>query len=267
VDQYANLLVADGVNRILYFAPQIAVVNAANYIVGRPLAPGTFAALFPSISTNVIANGTQNNSGTFPLATTLADTQVLVNGTAAPLFYVSPGQINVPLSLSLPTTGTVNLQAVRQSTGQIYGAAEVPLASASPGLFSADASGSGEIVALNQDNTRNSPSNPIPRGQVLQIYATGQGPVSNPPADGTASTGQVPTAATPEVILGTTFVPSSNVQYSGLAPDLIGVWLINVQIPMTATTGTAVPIQVFMNSIPSNNPAAPTKVATTVSIK
>lgn len=254
-------------NRILYFAPQIAVVNAANYIVGRPLAPGTSAALFPSVGTNAIANGTQNNSGTFPLATTLADTQVLVNGAAVPLFYVSPGQINVPLSLSLPTSGTFDLQAVRQSTGQIYGAAEVPLASASPGLFSADASGNGEIVALNQDGTRNSPSNPIPAGQVLQIYATGQGPVSSPPADGTASTGQVPTAATPEVILGTTFVPSSNVQYSGLAPALIGVWQINVQIPMTATTGSAVPIQVFMNSIPSNNPAAPTQVATTVSIK
>lgn len=267
VDQYANLLVADAVNRILYFAPQIAVVNAANYIVGRPLAPGTFAALFPSVATNVIANGTQNNSGTYPLATTLADTQVLVNGAAAPLFYVSPGQINVPLSLSLPASGTFDLQAVRQSTGQIYGAAEVPLASASPGLFSADASGSGEIVALNPDGTRNSPSNPIPAGQVLQIYATGQGPVSNPPADGTVSTGQVPTGATPEVILGTTFVPPSNVQYSGLAPGLIGVWLISVQIPTTATTGSAVPIQVFLNSIPSNNPAAPNQVATTVSIK
>jgi uncharacterized protein (TIGR03437 family) len=267
VDQYDNLLVADGINRLLYFAPQIAVVNAANYIAGRPLAPGAFAALFPAIDTNVIANGTQNNSGSFPLATTLADTQVLVNGTAAPLFYVSPGQINIPLSLNLPTSGTVDLEVVRQSTGQIYGGAEVPLASASPGLFTVDATGSGEIVALNQDNTPNSSTNPIPRGQVLQIYGTGQGPVSNPPADGTASTGQVPTAATPEVIIGTTFVPSSNVQYSGLAPGLIGLWLIDVQIPMTATTGSAVPIQVFMNSIPSNNPAAPTQVATTVSIK
>ena len=169
VDQSSNLLVADAVNRILYFAPQIAVVNAANYIVGRPLAPGTFAALFPSVSTNAIANGTQNNSGTFPLATTLADTQVLVNGAAVPLFYVSPGQINVPLSLSLPTSGTFDLQAVRQSTGQIYGAAEVPLASASPGLFSADASGTGEIVALNQDGTRNSPSNPIPVGRYCRF--------------------------------------------------------------------------------------------------
>lgn len=267
VDQYANLLVADGINRLLYFAPQVAVVNAANYIVGRPLAPGAFAALFPSVSTNVIAGGTANNPGTFPLPTTLADTQVLINGTPAPLFYVSPGQINVPLSLNLPTSGMADLEVVSQSTGQIYGAAEVPLASASPGLFTVDATGTGEIIALNQDNTQNSASNPIPRGQVLQIYGTGQGPVANPPADGTASTGQAPTAATPEVIIGTTFVPNANVQYSGLAPGLVGVWQIDVLIPMTATTGNTVPIQVFMNSIPSNNPAAPSQIATTVAIK
>ena len=266
VDQYSNLLVADGINRLLYFAPQIAAVNGANYIVGRALAPGAFTALFPSVTTNPIANGTQTNSG-LPLPTTLADTQVLINGTAAPLFYVSPGQINLPLALSLPPSGTINLQVVRQSTGQIYGSAEVPLTAASPGLFTVDSTGSGDVAALNQDNTLNSPSNPIPRGQVIQIFGTGQGPVANPPADGTASTGPVPTAQTPQVIIGTTFVPSSNIQYSGLAPYLVGLWQINVQIPTTATTGNAVPIQVFMDSIPSNNPAALTQVATTISIK
>jgi uncharacterized protein (TIGR03437 family) len=192
---------------------------------------------------------------------------VLINGTAAPLFYVSPGQINLPLALSLPPSGTINLQVVRQSTGQIYGSAEVPLTAASPGLFTVDSTGSGDVAALNQDNTLNSPSNPIPRGQVIQIFGTGQGPVANPPADGTASTGPVPTAQTPQVIIGTTFVPSSNIQYSGLAPYLVGLWQINVQIPTTATTGNAVPIQVFMDSIPSNNPAALTQVATTISIK
>ncbi|MGA2711818.1 MAG: hypothetical protein ABSG41_01835 [Bryobacteraceae bacterium] len=267
VDQYDNLLVADGINRLLYFAPQIAVVNAANYIVGRPLAPGAFAALFPSVNTNPIANGTESNPGTFPLPTTLADTQVLVNGAPSALFYVSPGQINVPLSLSLPTSGTVDLQVIRQSTGQVYGGAELPLAAASPGLFTVNSTGSGPVAALNQDSTQNSSSNPIPRGQTIQIYATGQGPVSNPPPDGTPSTGQVPTAATPQVIIGTTFVPSSSIQYSGLAPNLVGLWQINVQIPMTATTGNAVPIQVFMDSIPSNNPASLTQVAPTISIK
>ncbi len=267
VDEFNNLLVADGINRVLFFAPQLAVVNAANYIVGRALAPGTFAAVFPQVSTNSIANGT-GSATTFPLPPVLADTQVIVNGTPSALFYVSAGQINLPLSLSLPTTGTVDLQVIRQSTGQIYGGAEVPMATASPGLFTVGGTGTGQAVSLNAvDNTVNSPTNAVARGQYLTLYATGQGPVSNAPPDGEPATGPVPTALNPQVLLGGVYVPSSSIQYSGLAPYLVGVWQINIQIPATAQTGNYVPIQVVMNSIPSSNPANPAQIATTVSIK
>jgi uncharacterized protein (TIGR03437 family) len=269
VDQFSNLLVADGINRILYFAPQVAPVNAANYITGRPLAPGAFAAIFPSVTTNSIANG---NAGVtqFPLPTVLADTQVLINGNPIGMFFVSTGQINVPLPLELPTGGTVDLQVIRQSTGQIYGGAEVPMAPASPALFTNGGTGTGEVAALNQDNSVNSPTNPIARGQVIQLFGTGQGQVVNPPPDNMPSTGQVSTTATPQVLIGgsgSTYIPASNILYSGLAPSLIGVWQINVTIPSTATTGSYVPIRVFMDSTPSDNPAVPGQVATTISIK
>ena len=42
LDSYANLLVADGINRVLYFAPQVNVVSAANYS-SRPLTAGSIA--------------------------------------------------------------------------------------------------------------------------------------------------------------------------------------------------------------------------------
>jgi uncharacterized protein (TIGR03437 family) len=230
------------------------------------LAPGTFAAIFPSVSSNPIANGTQNVTA-FPLPTVLSDTQVIINGTPAPLFFVSPGQINLPLSLNLPTAGTVDLEVIRQSTGQVYGGAELDLATASPALFTNGGTGTGQVAALNQDNSVNSPTNPLARGQVIQLFGTGQGLVSNAPPDGMPSTGLSPSTATPQVLIGSTFVPPANVQYSGLAPDLIGIWQINVLIPLTATAGNYVPIQVFMNSIPSNNPANPAEVSTTLSIK
>lgn len=265
-DQYNNLLVCDGINRVLYFAPQVAAVNAANYLSGRPLAPGAFAAIFPSVSTNSIANGTAAESG-FPLPTVLADTQVLINGTASALFFVSKGQINVPLPLSLPSSGTVNLEVVRQSTGQIYGGAELSLASASPALFTISGTGSGEVAALNQDNTVNSASNPVARGQIIQLFGTGQGPVANAPPDGTPATGPTPTAVLPQVILGNDYVPAANIAYSGLAPYEVGVWQINVMIPTTTVPGSSVPIQIIMNSIPSGNPANPSQIATTLAIK
>ncbi len=124
-DTYNNLVVADGVNRILYFAPALGAVNAANYIVGRALAPGALTSIFPAVSTNVLATGTANNNGTFPLPTTLAGTEVIVNGTPSALLYVSPGQINLPLPMSLPTGGTVDVRVVAQATGQIFGGAEL----------------------------------------------------------------------------------------------------------------------------------------------
>ncbi len=267
VDSFNNLLVTDGINRVLYFAPALAAVNAANYLSGRALAPGTFAAVFPSISTNVIAAGT-GSAGSFPLPTTLADTQVVVNGTASPLFFVSSGQINLPLSMSLPTGGTVDVQVLRQSTGQVYGMMELPLNTASPALFTVSGSGSGEAAAVNVvDNTINSAKNPVARGQYVTIFATGQGFVTNAPPDGQAATGAVPTANLPQILLAGAFIPESGIQYSGLAPYLAGVWQINFQIPATAPTGAAVPLKVLMNSIPSDNPLSSGQIAVTLAIK
>lgn len=269
VDSFSNLLVADGINRLLYYAPQVAIVNAANYIPGRPLAPGTIAAIFPSISTNIIAGGTASApSGVFPLPTTLANTQVVVNNKASSLFYVSPGQINLPLSMSLPSAGTVDLQVVQPATGQIYGAAEVDLSSASPGLFTTTGTGSGEVAAINvADGTINSTTNPVARGAYITLYGTGQGFVANAPADGTAGTGPIPTALDPQILLGGAFLPASDIQYSGLAPYLVGVWQINFQIPMATVPGNAVPVIVLMNSIPSDNPSVPGQIAATIAVK
>lgn len=269
VDSYNNLLVADGVNRVLYFAPGLGIVNAANFISGRALAPGTFASVFPSPSSNILASGTATASA-LPLPTTLSDAQVLVNNTPASLFFVSPGQINFPLSLALPTAGSVDVQVVSQSTGQVFGAAEVPLNTASPGLFT-NASGSGEVASVNEDGSYNAPNAPITRGHIISLYGTGQGPVPNPPDEGFAATGLTPTVAHPQILLGPAAtaitVPDANIQYSGLAPTLVGVWQINFTVPTNAPSGSAVPIKVLMNSIPSDNPSVPGQIAATISIK
>ncbi len=271
VDQYNNLLVADGIDRLLYYVPQVNVVNAANFLAGRALAPGAWAALFPTVSTNPIAPGAQPQTAAPPYPATLGDTQVLINGTASPLYYVAQGQINTPLSLNLPSGGTVNVEVVRQSTGQIFGAAELALASASPALFT-DGGGTGQVAAINAvDGSVNSASNPVVRGQYIELYGTGQGFVPGGPADGQPSTGQVPTPATPQILLGSSpsnaFVPVANITYSGLAPTLVDVWQINFQVPTTAQAGTSVPVTVFMNNIPSGNPNNPTQIVTTLSIK
>ncbi|MDQ1469241.1 MAG: hypothetical protein QOJ99_721 [Bryobacterales bacterium] len=271
VDTYGNLLVGDGDNRVLYFGPQLDVVNAATYST-RPLAAGTIAAVFPHANAgqpvaNVIANGT-GSALAAPLPTALSDTQLLVNGTPAPLFFVSPGQINTVFSNSLPTGGTADLLAIRPSTGQIYGGAEVQLNSASPGFFTSNQAGTGQIIAANvADNSLNSSLNPVVRGQYITLYGTGVGQVPNAPVDGAAPTGPLPAASIPQVLIGNakTFLPDANIQYSGLNPTLVGVWQLNILIPQDAPTGS-VAIKVFMNSIASIDPSSGT-ATTTIAIK
>jgi uncharacterized protein (TIGR03437 family) len=260
VDLFNNLLVTDGINRLLYFTPQVSFQNAANYS-SRPLAAGTIAALYPTVTTGSIAEGTATApANQFPLPIMLSDTQVTVNGTAVPLYFVSPAQDNIILPQGLPTAGTANLLVVRPSTGQILGAAEIPLQTTSPALFTLDASGSGQLLGVNfQDGTTNSGTHPVVRGQYIILYGTGVGPVPNPPLDGAAATGQS-ASDFPQVYIassgGTTanpldpFIPCT-VTYSGLAPGFAGLWQINVLIPQNAQSGTAVVLKLFEKDIPN----------------
>jgi uncharacterized protein (TIGR03437 family) len=214
----------------------------------------------------LIANGADAATA-YPLPTVLADTEVLINNNVVPLLYVSPGQINLPLSLSVPNGGTVDLQVVRLSTGQVYGGAELSLNSASPALFTIGGSGTGQVAALNEDNTINSATNPALRWHVITLFGTGQGAVTGAPPDGQAATGPVSSVSRPQVLIGSAYVPDANVQYSGLAPFESGVWQINVLIPATASAGNNVALNVLMNSIPSYNLAVPTQILTTIGIK
>jgi uncharacterized protein (TIGR03437 family) len=269
-DSYSNLLVCDSVNRVLYFAPQVALVSAASFSP-RALTPGMLASVFPaSGSTNILSSGTGANGSAFPLPTTLADTQVLVNGTPAPLFFVSPGQINFQLSNSLTGGGTADLQVVRPSTGQVYGGQEIQLASADPALFTANGTGGGQVAALNfPDYSVNNSSNPIARGQTIILYGTGVGPIPNAPPDGQPASGALSSPNPPQILLGATataFVPASNVGFSGIS-SLVGVWQINLTIPSDAPTGSSVPIKIFQSSISSIDPSQTGIANTTIAIK
>jgi uncharacterized protein (TIGR03437 family) len=174
------------------------------------------------------------------------------------------------MPMALPSGGSVNLQIIRPSTGQIYGAAEIPMALASPALFVLGGQQSGPVAALNQNNTLNSPSNPAAPGTVIQLFGTGEGFVTGAPPEGQASTGLLPTSVTPVILLGASGskieVPAGNVQYSGIAPDEVGLWQINVLIPSNAPTGT-VPISLLMQDISSGNNTSPTEVVTTIAIQ
>ncbi|MDX2043271.1 MAG: kelch repeat-containing protein [Acidobacteriota bacterium] len=119
--------------------PNLASVSAASFVTDQ-LAPEAVVAAFGSN----LAASTQIASG-LPLPTELAGVSVRVKDfagveRAAPLFFVSPTQINYQIPL-----GTMNGAAtIMVSSGSI---GIVEIFNVSPGLFSADASGAGLAAA------------------------------------------------------------------------------------------------------------------------
>ena len=67
-----------------------------------------------------------------------------------------------------------------------------PVAPSSPGLFTADSTGHGQAAGLNQDGTANSATNPAHVGDVIVLYATGEGQTSPAGIDGQPASAPAP---------------------------------------------------------------------------
>jgi uncharacterized protein (TIGR03437 family) len=234
-DQWGDLFMADGVHRVVIYYPGLGPINAANFLYANIMAPGMIAAMFTQGNQDQFG-GQATNAPSVPLPTQLNGVQVLFNGSPVPLFYADPNQINFQIPMNAPQSGLQDIQVVDVATGRTLGDTTVAMTQSVPGIFTQAGNGIGAAAVLNQDNTVNSQTNAAAQGTVIQIFGTGQGFVTGAPADGTASNGQVPTQFKPIFIMGTAPVPDENIQYSGLAPGLVGVWQINVKIPDTVIT-------------------------------
>lgn len=205
--------------------PSISTVaNAASYsqnavapgeqvvIFGSSLGPGTPQGLPLDASGNVAT----------ALPTALAGTQVLFDGVASPMIFAAAGQLKavVPFGVSAPTA----LMQV-QYQNLLSSPYPVTVAPAAIGIFSADASGAGQAIALNQDGGNNSPDNPAAPGSVVTLQATGAA----------VAPGSLPQ---PAPVLAFIDGQAAEVLYSGAAPGLIqGVIQVSLRIPAAAQAG------------------------------
>jgi uncharacterized protein (TIGR03437 family) len=260
VDANSNLIMSDISNRIAFYYQAQSSINGANY-QNTNLAPGMIAATFAQggrFADDVLVASTSK------LPTELGDIQLLINDVPAPLFFVSPNQINYQVPWNTPENTDVDITIVRKSTGQVLASSNSRTASVSPGFFTATSNGRGQISALNQDNSVNSITNPISRGQVIQLYGTGLGQVTNRPADGEASPSSPLAigASNPDVFLNGRQVPASDILFSGLAPGFVGLWQLNVKIPDFVAPGNSVSVLVQLRSVPSQS-----QLGTTIAVK
>jgi len=221
------------------------VVNAASYAAGG-VAPGSIASAYGSylLTSSAAAGGV-------PLPVSLASFKMQFNGEfAAPLYYVSGGQVNLQVPWELQGQSQTTLTAALN--GQTGPSQTVPLTPVSPGIFSINAQGTGQGAILDSSYKLVDASNPAtPGSTAILIYCTGLGPVSNQPASGAASPGD-PLAETPTFPTVTIGGAPAQVLFSGLAPGFVGEYQVNAIVPAGSATGAAVPVTISMGGITSN---------------
>jgi uncharacterized protein (TIGR03437 family) len=222
-----------------------AMVHAFNPQVGGPLAPGTIIAIYGANLASQISQPTS-----IPLATALNGTSVIIGGRPAPLFYVSPGQINVQVPFELDPSK--QYQVVVSANGAIATPQSIQLTPAVPGLA---AFGDGTLIAQHPDGTLVSQTSPAQQGEYLVMYLLGMG-LTNTTVPSGASSPANPLAlpmVTPVLTLGGTPVP---IAFAGLTPGLVGLYQINMQVPQNAPAGNQL-LVVSQDGVVSNTTILP----------
>jgi uncharacterized protein (TIGR03437 family) len=199
--------------------PPNGVVDAASFVPGRGVAPGSWIAIFGS---NLALQTQTNVAQNFPVS--LGPVSVSFDTATASLpghlSFVTPGQVNVQVPWELQGQSSAFIKdTVQDSAGNLY---TLPIAPYSPGIFA---------ITDENGNVVNA-ANPAIQGHNITIYCNGLGPVSNQPSSGdpAPSNPLARTIATPTVSIGGMNAPDL---FSGLTPTAVGLYQINTTVPMT----------------------------------
>src|ERR1051325_1187802 len=251
---FTTLLILCSAEAPLPAAPIISdggIVNAASYAL-----PGSFPASAGSIAT-IFGTGLASfplAASTLPLPFVLGATSVMVGSKPAPLFYVSPTQINFQMPSQPCCSDLIWPVIVTVGTAQSTDVS-LTVPAFGPAIFSVNASGSGQgavlianagVFAAPTGSISGVQSRPAQRGELITIFCTGLGPVTNQPDDGFPALAD-PISQTlniPSVIIGTTNVVAD---FAGLAPGFVGLYQVSVRVPTSAPTGNGVPVRVTLD--------------------
>lgn len=201
-----------------FVAPN-GVVNAASFSPG--ITGGGIGTLFGAS----LAAGASAQAS-LPLPDELAGVRVTVGGRPASLLFVSDRQINFVAPAGLPE-GETEVVVRAGSPAESSEPVRVPVLRFQPGIFVQPDGGAAAIR----------------RGEFLEIYATGLGPLQ--PSQ--ANIFLEETAFRPRVLIGGR---EAEVLFSGIAPGFPGLNQVNVRIP--AGLAGEQTIQIIQNGVPGN---------------
>ncbi len=207
-----------------------SLANGASF--RQAFAPGMVLTIFGSN----LADATWIAPGV-PLALQADGVSVTIGTVSAPLYYVSPGQLNVQIPYETPVNQPVTLTLTNNGHSATT---TLTVASAAPGLFT-DASGA--IV----------PASTVARGAIVTLYLTGAGAVSPVIATGAAPAAGTPAAQLPAPLQATTVSiggVNATVAFVGIPTALVGVTQVNLRVSTSTPLGTQ-PVVVTVGGIAS----------------
>lgn len=219
--------------------PVVGSVTSAATTTLRTVAPGEIVSVYGSS----LATFVSDLSGFFQptaLPTGLNGVSVTVAGIKAPLYYVSPLQVNaqIPLEVASGQQPVVVTTAGGSST-----ALNFAVANAAPAIFVDQGSGLAAIIK-NNDGSLITSGNPATAGDILLIYSTGLGQTT--PTLRTGSL-QSPTGGsfnnTVDVAV-TIGGQTARVIYSIASPGFAGLYQTAVVVPSGVTGTSAVLLRV-----------------------
>jgi uncharacterized protein (TIGR03437 family) len=222
-----------------------AVTNAANYTRG-PVAAGEMVVIFgSSMGPSPLVTLQLDQSGR--LTNTLSGVQVFFNGIASPLIYVSASQIAGMVPYAVGGMPSTSVQVSYQ--GVLSDAVQVAVAPSAPGIFSANASGTGQAAMTNSDGSLNSSAHPAAPGTYVTFYVSGTGQTDPAGSDGSVATGAANTVLPVSVTIGG---QPAKVLYAGATPGQVdGFTQINAYIPPFLTSGGNLALTVQIGSATS----------------
>jgi len=238
------------------------VLNGASFDkTGQPIPAGALISIFGTDLSAATAS-----ADSIPLGTTLSGVSVTFNGVPAPMLavVVAPSQVNAQVPWEVLPAGTQSgtAQVVVTRNGVASSPLAVSIGPAAPGIFTFPG-GIGQAVAYgNSDGAIAAPMNsglpftsrPAKIGDpaTLVILCTGLGAVNPPVGTGrNANDGAVhQTLLTPTVTVGGV---AAQVVFSGMTPQFVGVYQVNIIIAAGTPTGNAVPLRIAMNGVTSRD--------------
>ena len=224
-----------------------AIVNGASFL--STVAPGSWITVYIDQTAPVIST-----AAAVPLPTVLGGYRILVNGAPIPLLAVYPRQPGTQMNAQLPYEIPVGSAQVSVEANGIASAQfPFPVQAGAPGIF---VFGDNRAVVQNvqPDGSLivNTAAAPVPAGDYIIAYLTGQGALDNPIPSGDIAGGT--TLSRPVLAYSATLGGKPvTVAFLGMTPGQIALVQANILIPADMLPGTY-PLVITIGTAQSNGP-------------